>query len=321
MKFTDIYPDRVTRGEDGVWRWSCNVNMKQDHYLRNLIKKIMLIICGSICALMLFFMLSVGDFSFFWIPLACCGFDLLLTKLVYRLYRASLHDRLIMGFEMNDEAILMVRTPSEQNHLKTMGLITASLGAASGHPSQGAGQGAAISAAAQPVMIRFKNIRSIHEFPDTCMLNLQTLMTLIQVWVPTEDYGMIVSFIREHIPASARQNEKLRWPKRLLVSSLLSLGINAVIAVINVIGFNRTGRLPVSLTRISGDIVHQYAIAMSTMFLREGVDREAPWWMHRLETQAESAVLGFLSIALIVFLILTVIDIYRKGAENPDRAN
>ena len=132
---------------------------------------------------------------------------------------------------------------------------------------------------------------------------------------------MIVSFIREHIPASARQNEKLRWPKRLLVSSLLSLGINAVIAVINVIGFNRTGRLPVSLTRISGDIVHQYAIAMSTMFLREGVDREAPWWMHRLETQAESAVLGFLSITLIVFLILTVIDIYRKGAENPDRAN
>ena len=56
---------------------------------------------------------------------------------------------------------------------------------------------------------------------------------------------------------------------------------------------------------------------MSTMFLTEGATREQPWWMNRLETDSGSALAGFLLVGLVLFLVLTVIGLVRKGGAWP----
>ena len=79
MSFSQSYPDRIILGEDGVYRWSVQVDPKQDRYSRDLFRNIMLIVCGSVCAFTVLMMISLGDLSMVWIPFACCGFILLIS--------------------------------------------------------------------------------------------------------------------------------------------------------------------------------------------------------------------------------------------------
>ena len=98
-EFKKMYPSRVTLCEDGVYRWSFDVDLSRDHYMRDLVMKIMLFICGSICLLMTIFTFSTGDLTFLWIPFACCGVVMLITVAVLWIFRVSQRDCYTLGFE------------------------------------------------------------------------------------------------------------------------------------------------------------------------------------------------------------------------------
>ena len=118
MEFREQYPNRVTMGEDGIYRWSADVDLSRDHYVQNLTIKIMLFICAGICLMTLIFAIMTGDVSMAWIPVLCCGAVMVITMLVLRLFRSGVKDRYTMGYEMTGEGIRLVRDPATARMMK-----------------------------------------------------------------------------------------------------------------------------------------------------------------------------------------------------------
>ena len=183
MKRGDIFPERVTLGEDGAYRWFFEVDLNTDHYLRNLITRIMLIISGSVCGLALLFMVIKGDLSMAWIPLVCSASTLLIAMLCYRLFRAGVRDHYLVGYEMNGEKIMFVRTPSLRKKADGEAVLVGASGRAG---------------AMQTALIRMQDIKAVTRHPDTNMINVNTRITDNQVWVPAGDYETVYAFIKEH---------------------------------------------------------------------------------------------------------------------------
>ena len=199
MEFSELYPDRVTKDRDGIYRWSVEVNMNRDHSTRDQFKTAIIIVCVSVLVLNLILMAMVGDFSFAWIPFACCGFVMLISVPIFKLYKKTLRDHFVVGYEMNDEAILTVWDLAMQRQMDNVALITAALGVASGHPMQGLGYGMSASAAAQPVLTKFQSIRNIKEVRKESRIELKMLPSPRSVWLPPEDYDMVLDFIRKRV--------------------------------------------------------------------------------------------------------------------------
>ena len=181
MEFKEQYPERVTAGEDGTYRWSVDVDLKKDHYVQNLTMKIMLFICAGICLMTLIFAAMTGDVSMAWIPPVCCVAALLITVLVLRLFRLAVKDRYTVGYEMTEEGVRLVRDPVTVRMMRSVAVFTPG----------GAG-------AVQPGATKFRNVRSMREVPETHMICLNTTVSALQIWVPAEDYDVVCNYIREH---------------------------------------------------------------------------------------------------------------------------
>lgn len=181
MEFKEQYPDRLTTGADGVYRWSADVDLSKDHYIQNLTMKIMLFICAGICLMTLVFAYMTGDMSMAWIPILCCAAALLITMIVLRLFRLGVKDRYTMGYEMTGEGIRLVRDPATVRMMKGVAALTPG------------GTGAV-----QPGMTEFRSVRSVREVPETYMICLNTVVSALQIWVPEEDYDVVCNYIREH---------------------------------------------------------------------------------------------------------------------------
>ena len=324
VEFKELYPSRVTLGQDGVYRWSFDVNLEQDHYVRDLVMKVMFIICAGILVFMLFLMASTGDFSMLWVPLVCCGFAMLIASLVYRAFRKKTADCYTLGYEMREHSIRLVHSPATRQAMGTAGAVTAGLMAAAGQPARGLGQGVAMGAAAQGASTSFRNIRSIRESPETNMLNLRTHLTSLQVWVCSEDYDMVRRFIEEHRSSAAQRQDRsgsLSLERRCFLAAVYSAVACTVIGIINGISFAINGRLPISRTTVWNETATQDSIGLRTQFIIEGSSKEEPWWMNRLEFRLETALIGFLALALLFFLVLTVVHVFRKGRDLPGDTN
>ena len=317
MDFDQVYPKRVTLGEDGIYRWSVDVNLKTDHYSQRLFMKCMYIITGSVFALMLLVMLFQQDFSLVWVPVLCCGSVLLIGVASFRIYRAFIHDQCTVGYEMSGEGIALIRSPAEQKLMKAFGIISVAAGMAAGKTLEGIGRGAACDAAAAPARTVFRRVRSLREYPETHMITLKTLVLSNTVWIPAEDYDTVLSFLRSHTEEAVRQHPDRGILKRIGMASALSAGLNTVIAVINAVSFSSTKRLPISVAGTSGAYVTQNAFAMRVIFPADGADIEAPWWANQLEMDSGNALAGFLLVALVFFLLLSLIHVFRSGSEHP----
>ena len=309
MERTELYPDHVTLGKDGVYRWSVRVTPNQDRYSRDLFRNIMFIVCGSVCAFTVLMIFFLGDLSMVWIPFACCGFVLLISIPVCRFVGQETGGSYSLAYEMNDEAILMIRDRSLQDRTETPALITLILDTAAGKPVQGISQNSL-----QPVLTRFGSIRRIVTHRDAGMLELKLKIGQTSVWIPADDLDMVRGYIRQHADIPARS---VRWPKRLGLACLFSLLINTAIAVYNAAAFRSTGRLPLSVSSVQGDVIRQDGVGMYTMFLAEGAARKQPWWMNELRPDSGSAALCFLVAALIIFMFLTVLGMLRPDSEYP----
>ena len=199
MENSDLYPNRVTKDSHGIYRWSVQVNMNQDHSTRDQFRTAMLIVLGSVLVIMLITMAVIGDFTYIWIPFACTGFVLLISFPIFRLWQSSLRDRFTVSYEMNEEAILTIWDLSVQEQVKNMALITAALSVAAGHPVQGIGYGMSAGAASQPVLTKFQSVRNIRESRRESRLELKMLPTPRSIWVPAEDYEMVLDFIQKRV--------------------------------------------------------------------------------------------------------------------------
>ena len=309
MDFREEYPQRVTRGEDDVYRWSIDADLSRDHFSRNYLLKVLGITCGIVCAIMLIVSFAAGDFSFWWIPVLICGSVMGIGMLSYWIYRGVIGDRLTVGFEMTEEEVTLIRNPSSQRAMENAAIVMSLIKPTSG---------AAMSNAAQPQTIRFKHVRKFREYPEADMVVLSSWISSHPVYLPKGDYEKVVSFLREHTAASVQKNGNVRWPIRLGMASVLSLVIIIALNIYNAAGFRETKRLPISIDVLEGEVVRQKSFGLTTMFIAEGSTREEPWWMNELRTDIGLAFLGFLLFTLILFLVITIVGVFRKGGERPD---
>ncbi len=199
MRFSDQFTNRVTLGEDGVYRWFAEVDLKKDHYLQNLMLRIMLIIGGSVGGLMVLMMVSMQRYEFIWIPVAICAFVVVLGLIIFRIYRAMLHDVYPIAYEMNENAVMMVKSPDEQKLMRSMAVLSAASAFITGNTAQGLTQSAACEAAADPCLIQLRKGRGIAEYPKNHMLRVKMFFNFNTIWVPAEDYDMVLRFLQEHV--------------------------------------------------------------------------------------------------------------------------
>ncbi len=192
MEFHEIYPKRVTQFPDGIWRWSYDVDLKTDHTVLH----VLLLIPAITAVILIAVLVAAGGSSplgssLLLVPFAVLGFVLVLVLAVYRIFRAVLHDTYTLGYEMDEEAILLVYTPGMQRYMNALGTIALSTGVPAGRT---------IHLASRPDAVRLRSIGSLREHPERDMISIRSWITFLQIWVPREDYA----FVRDYLEARRR---------------------------------------------------------------------------------------------------------------------
>lgn len=195
--FRKMFPERAVTGEDGICRWSCEVDLKKDHYSRDLTMKISLIVGGSVFLMILAAMWMAGDFSFAWIPLIICGLVPPLCWLSYKLYCLMHGNRLLVGYALYNDSIVMIRNPRDAKAMQGLALATGLLNIAAGNPAGGICMAAGAYGSAQSVPTKFCKVRKLRSHAESSMIDLRTIFGAAQIWTHPEDYEMILDFVRE----------------------------------------------------------------------------------------------------------------------------
>ena len=312
------FTDRVVKDENGVYRWYYDMDMRQNKYLRNVLFKVMGIICLAILVMMLL-MFSGSDLrdGALWLVVGLPGGMFLLTVLGWWLAVLIMKGKYRVYFSMDEDSIQLVRSKRTQAMMNSMGAIGAAAGLAAGKPGEAFRTGVMLSGAAASGLTYFKDVRGITEHPEWDSVNLRDITSGNQIWIPKEDYDFVVNFLRDHVqalrekPADPQKKEKLaRIGKRIGWSFLISALINLVCAVINVNAFNQTGRMPLAITRSAGQVMEQRAFALRLYYADDPEFTAA--WINNLSTDTGLALLGLIAVALVVFTIISVIAAVRK---------
>lgn len=201
-----MYPKRVTLGEDQVYRWSYDMDMYRNHYLRNVLLKVFGAICLVSWAFLLLLLAKDGrlSLSVVFITLLIFGGFMLLVLAGYYLAAVIMRGQYHLRFEMNDDAVLLVRKESTERMMQNMALITMMAGRAAGKPVRGLASGAAIQTGAASGLTFFREVRSMKERPRYDAFNLRSLTGGNQIWVGPEDYAFVRDYVRSRIPEKAR---------------------------------------------------------------------------------------------------------------------
>ena len=196
--FRKMFPERATTGEDGICRWSCEIDLKKDRYSRDLMMKVSLIVGGSVFLMMLGAMWMAGDFSFAWIPLIICGMVPPLCWISYKTYCVMHGNKLLIGYALYNNSIVMVRNPRDAKAMQGLALATGLLNIAAGNPAGGICMAAGAYGTSQAVPTKFSRVRKFHGHAECSMIEMKTVFSPAQIWTHPEDYGMNLDFVREH---------------------------------------------------------------------------------------------------------------------------
>ena len=295
------FPSRVTLCGDGVYRWSYDMDMYRNPYLRSILLKVM----GVLCAVMYVFLLALiagggRELTPRTMLLAALPFSglLLLTLLIYYICAAVMHGTYHLRFEMDEDAVRLVRKASTQRMMNVMADVTTMANMRAGHQLQtAAGSGCTL----------FQSVRAMTERPEHDAINLRELMGANQLWIPRADYEFVRDFIAQRIPDRAKARGG-GWPRRLGVSLLISAALNLAVFIINQVHYNQTCQLRIFREVQGWAHMEQQSVGMVNNmngFRGGGV----------LHYDLGLFLLPFAACALIVFLLLTLAARLRRRGE------
>lgn len=219
------YPPRVTLFEDGVYRWSYDMDMWQNRFLLRLIVRLFCFMLGIptlfVLAMVLkqavplmnegvpmaeitgFFvrndLILLGVVGGLWIGM------ILLTLIVYAVCAAFMHGVWRMCFEMDDASVTLVRSAAAKNVTDTLSAVAAvteiavSLSGKNTH-----GNTAALRGASGPDATGFESVSRVTLHPEDDVINLREFFIMHQVYVGAEDYSFVRDFISERVREKAR---------------------------------------------------------------------------------------------------------------------
>ena len=183
-----MYPAHVTLYEDGVYRWSYDMDMRHNTFMRNLILKVIAVIFAFPVGFFLVMFLAKA------LPMAVSGpfrrvpramaadmlFPLLitllifagaigLTMLIYVISSLVMHENYHLCFEMDDSGVALI-------------------------PSAG--------------VTSFSAVRRVRLYPEQDVINLLEWFGMNQIYASKSDYPFVKNFILAHVREKARGKEQ-----------------------------------------------------------------------------------------------------------------
>jgi len=219
------YPSRVTLFDDGVYRWSYDLDMWHNRYLLRQIIKILCVVLGIptlfIAAMVLKTVLkhpglARDEIGFFirndLLALAVVGGlwlgTIILTLIVYAICAAVMHGTWRLCFEMDDSAVALIQSAAAKNRNGTLATIASAVEIAallSGNSSHSLHSASmALRNANESGTTSFDSVRRVKLLADLDLIDLRQLLGMNQIYVNAEDYPFVRDFILERVREKAR---------------------------------------------------------------------------------------------------------------------
>ena len=308
--------DRVTPSEDGIYRWIYDYDMWHNGVIFRSMMKIGLWIAVP----MGLFAAALGEWGGVngWLMgLSIMAGFLLVMALSYAIWALVRKGVYRMQFMMDDEAVAMVPTQAEKTGYSRLGLLVGILGLASGHALQAAGQAANLNAASRNSVVNFKSVRRIStDKRDGGQIYLREWIGGLQIFVGPGDYEFVLDYIRQRVPAQPdRSAARAARRKRMMLAALGSLAVNLVTLAVNLRSYEQTGWLKWAYSYRGGDYGQQRAFALLvTDWYTPGMG-DAGAVTHSMAFSLPYAVIGFLVVALALYLMLWLASLLTGGRE------
>ena len=308
--------NRVTVDENGVLHWTYPLDLR-----RNLtIFRMMLKITGAMGLAMGLIAMAMGNWGS--VPGlvmgliflgGCVGVGLLIYGIMLLAYRGVMR----LHFVMTDEFVAQVYSQAERNTTDTLAAVALVAGLATGHAGQALGTTTNLHNMSRNSKCFLSGVRRIIQRRDSDLLILKQAVFQSQVFVCPEDYDLVLEYIASRAGEEARDEELGREHRmgrrfRLLAAAGASLAVNLATLIVNLNAYKTTGMLKLAGPyQRGGDYGRQGAFALMA---EDWFVTEAPF-QHRLSFSWPYAIIGFLVVALAVWLVLTVVAAIRRRGE------
>ena len=308
-KFEQEYPKRVTLGEDGVYRWRYEMDLKHNLFMFKFVLKILVAVFLFCDAMML--ILSEGSSEMLSFALILTAAMVGIWGIAYWIWGVASHWTQRFFFEMDQKEIALIQPPSVQKRGAVLGLIVAVLGVAARKPGS-IGTGMAIGMGSRTSYCRLASVRRLKQHRKNDVIALWMLIFGMQVYVPPEDYDFVLDHISEKVPARVRREPEGKALKRLGLACLASLILNGISFAVNYFSYQSTMSLPLSISLDEGGCIEQRAFGMKVyhFFESDGVT-----WAEDLTDfyyDIGLAVVGFVLVALAFFLLFSLFSLLKR---------
>lgn len=309
MRNMNEFTDRVTLCEDGIYRWYYDLDLKENPGFMGRVVRIVGIICAAMCVLTLAMFSTdrsrfnmetakiilgayAGCFILTW---GCC-------RLVASMRRISR-----IYYEMNDDAVTVVRTPRQEKTVKTIAVIGTLAGIAAGKPGGALRSAALMNGADTYGLTWFSNIRAMKEAPERNEIDLREVFGTNMIWIPKQDYALVRDHLAARLPEKAKDGRNGRMWKRLGLAFVISVAVNACCGWINYTVFQQTNRMPIARTVASpgsGILAMTGIGGWSTYYTGAGLPGH-PEWKYGLQFDAMLALFTVIALALLLFAAMS----------------
>lgn len=205
------YPDRVTLCDDGVYRWSYDMDMWHNRFM---LKHVLKILCAMCVLLFLTMLAAVGPRRvsplsaalLFLIPLGVLS---ALTLLVYLICALAMRGNYHLRFEMDENKIVLVQTAETEKRNRALTAIATVAGIAAGQRNKAYRVNATLRAAGSVGTTAFADVTHVRLFRDDDVIDLWEWFGMNQIYVPREDYARVRDFILARVSDRAKNRSRL----------------------------------------------------------------------------------------------------------------
>ncbi|MGI6265292.1 MAG: hypothetical protein ACOYJY_07545 [Acutalibacteraceae bacterium] len=195
--------DRLVRGEDGKYRWVCEISLWKNPTVFWLVWKILFFSFLGVFAFVFLIDLDGGYVDWQRLFDGAKIFCLLLigmtavTGLGYALYAAIMGGKYVVEFEMDEKGILHRQTASQAKKAKQLGRATMIAGAASGRIGT---VGAGLAAQRTEMYSDFSRTKKVKAYRRRRLIKVNGVLSHNRVYAVTEDFDFVYDFIITHCP-------------------------------------------------------------------------------------------------------------------------
>ena len=205
------YPDRVTQCDDGVYRWSYDMDMWHNRFM---LRHVLTIVCAMSVLVSLTMLAAFGPrrvsplFAalLFLIPAGALS---ALTQLVYLVCALVMRGNYHLRFEMDENKIILVQTAETEERNRALAAVATVAGIAAGQRNKAYRVNATLRAAGSVGKTAFPDVTRVRLFPEDDVIDLWEWFGMNQIYVPGEDYGFVRDFILARVSDKARNRSGL----------------------------------------------------------------------------------------------------------------